>query len=70
MFPFSNEGYKPEEEGPEARLAREILEQQEKDQQMVDKLLASLTPEHATRRLIPWRLIKKWNLRHRSYPVE
>lgn len=70
MFPFSHEGYKPEEEGPEARMAREIQEQHEKDCKAIDCLLASLKPEDALRRLIPWRLIKKWRLPHRSRPIE
>ena len=70
MFPFSNDGYQPSEEGPEAKLERLAQEQHEKDCAMAEKLLASLTPEHALRRLIPWRLIKKWRLPHRSFPVE
>lgn len=61
--------YTPADDGPEARMHRKQMEQQERDCNAVERLLASLKPEHATRRLIPWRLIKQWNLPHRKYPL-
>lgn len=51
-------------------MHRERLAQHERDCNAVDRLLRSLRPEHATRRLIPWSLIKKWKLPHRHYPLD
>lgn len=67
--PPEGDGYTPADDGPEARMHREQLVQHERDCNAVERLLASITPEHATRRLIPWAMIKKWRLPHRHYPL-
>ena len=59
----------PSDEGPEARMYREKREQQARDEDATDRLLASIKPEHANRVLIPWAMIVKWKLPHRFYPL-
>ena len=75
-FPPSD-GYKPEEEGPEARLARELLAEEERvkkqhqlDCEMAERLLASLTPHDSYRRLVSFASQKFWNLPRRARPVD
>ncbi len=72
------EGYQPpEEEGPEAKLAREQLaaeeaarKQHERDCWTADCLLASLKPRDARRRLVSFQAQRFWNLPRRARPVD
>jgi hypothetical protein len=61
-----SDGYQKDEEGPEAKMHRE----QQALEALVERLIASLRPEDARRRLISWANIKKWKLPRRVRPIE
>lgn len=61
MFP----GYRPDEEGPEARLRREQQEQEQADQATVERLLRSLQPEDARMHIFSWETMQRWGIPRR-----
>lgn len=60
--------YRPQDDpwhdGPEAWFAREQAEQERKDAEAAEKLLASLTPTDAEVSLFTFAEIKQWGLKH------
>jgi hypothetical protein len=69
VFSFGG-GYNQDDEGPEARMSREIQAQHEKDCKAVDKLLASLRPADAHQPLISFTHQKQFGIKRRSRPVD
>jgi hypothetical protein len=65
LFEPPSEGYQPEEEDPEAKMYREGQEREA----TAERLIASLRPEDALRRLISWANLKKWKLPRRARPI-
>lgn len=59
--------YRPDDsfhDGPEAWFAKRQAEQEAKDAEAAETLLASLTPADAKVELFTFRQIKEWGLKH------
>jgi hypothetical protein len=56
--------YDPDDESPEAKMFREQAAQENKDEAVVEALLASLTPADAQMDLFTAQEIVDWGLKH------
>lgn len=67
MYPYKPEGggYQPEDDGPEARMHRELSEQELADQATVERLIRALRPEDATMHIFSWTEMLRWGIPRR-----
>jgi len=63
---FGDEYEGKDEEGPEAKLNRDKAAQEKADKDAVYDLIASLKPEMAYWKLLPWKVIQKYNVKRKN----